>query len=59
MGNTFIGEIENYSGGLFVFELDGKFYWQLESPLYNDSHPEEIPKSLYDELLKFEQNRPK
>lgn len=48
-----IGGISNYYGGLEVSQVDGKFVWGIEN--YDGTYWEEIPKSLYDELVKFEQ----
>jgi hypothetical protein len=50
-----IGRIGNYYGGLCVMEKDGKYYWLIEK--YNTDFDDmddwdEIPKSLYDELIK-------
>ncbi len=50
-----IGDIGNYYGGLEVKAVDGKFFWSIEDwdgPLW-----EEIPKYLYDALIKFEGER--
>lgn len=47
-----IGTIGNYYGGLWVKEEDGSYYWSIEN--YNGHHWKEIPKSLYDELIKLE-----
>lgn len=47
-----IGDIGNYYGGLSVKELDSKFYWSIEN--YDGAYWEEIPKYLYDALVKFE-----
>lgn len=49
---TSIGNICNFYGGLRVKEKDGKYFWNIEN--YTTSLWEEIPKSLYDELIKFE-----
>ena len=46
-----IGTISNYYGGLSAKEVDGKFYWSIEN--YDGEDWEEIPESLYRELLKF------
>ncbi len=50
---TSIGAVGNCYGCLEVFECDSKYYWIIDSPVF-DPYYEEIPKSLYDELLKFE-----
>jgi len=46
-----IGEICNYYGGLNIVEKDGKYYWWIED--YHESTKQEIPKYLYDALIKF------
>ena len=49
---TGIGSIGNYYGGLSVkTEPDGTFWWGIEN--YNPTTWEQIPQSLYDELVKF------
>lgn len=48
-----IGEIGNYYGGLHVKEEGGKFYWGVEN--WDGTWWEEIPESLYRELIKFEE----
>ena len=47
-----IGGIGNYYGGLSLKEDEGKFYWSIED--WSGEDWEEIPKYLYDALLKFE-----
>ena len=47
-----IGNIGNYYGGLPVKEEENKFFWAITDHYCEDW--EEIPKSLYDELIKFE-----
>lgn len=49
-----IGEINNFYGGLNVKIEAGKYFWSIED--YGGHDWQEIPKSLYDELVKFEQN---
>lgn len=52
-----IGNIGNYYGGLCVMEEDGKYFWSIEN---HDGHDwDEIPKYLYDSLIKYETNRDK
>ena len=46
-----IGNIGNYYGVLEIWEEDGKYYWSL--PSYGSTLDEEIPESLYMELIKF------
>ena len=49
---TGIGSIGNYYGGLSVkVESDGTFWWGIEN--YCGTEWEQIPQSLYDELVKF------
>lgn len=49
---TEIGNIGNYYGGLSVkSEADGTFWWGIEN--YDGTKWEQIPQSLYDELVKF------
>ena len=51
-----IGDIGNAYGGLLVREQDGRFFWSIEDVVGDNW--EEIPESLYRELLKFgEANR--
>jgi len=50
-----IGTIENYYGGLFVRIEDGKYFWGIEN--YDDIEWEEIPQSLYDNLITYENTR--
>jgi hypothetical protein len=57
MGTIRIGSIQNYYGGLYVVEKDGKYYWDIEN--YNTDYQsinnmQEIPKYLHDALIKFE-----
>lgn len=47
-----IGTISNYYGGLRVKEEGGKFWWSIEN--YDGDNWEEIPESLYLELIKFQ-----
>lgn len=50
-----IGKIKSYYGGLCAYEIDGKFYWGIED--WKEMELEEIPESLYNELIKFENSR--
>lgn len=43
--------IGNYYGGLEVKEEEGKYLWGIEN--WNGTNFEEIPKCLYDALVKF------
>lgn len=51
--DTNIGMIGNYYGGLHIVERDGKYTWYITDYDYDDI--QEIPKYLYDALLKFQQ----
>lgn len=46
-----IGAIGNYYGGLSIKKVDDKYHWSIEN--WNGDHWEEIPESLYLELIKF------
>ena len=50
-----IGKIDNYQGCLHVIEKQDHHFWTID----DGNFWEEIPKTLYDELLKFEANRKK
>lgn len=43
--------IGNYYGGLRVKEEAGKYMWSIEN--WDGDHWQEIPESLYIELIKF------
>jgi len=43
--------IGNYYGGLEIKEEDEKYYWGIEN--YDGTGYQEIPKYLYDALVKF------
>lgn len=48
-----IGTIENFYGHLYVaIDKEGYHYWSIEN--YDGHRWEIIPKSLYEELIKFE-----
>lgn len=47
-----IGNIGNYYGSLSVKEEDGKYFWSIEN--WNGHSWDEIPKSLYDELIRYD-----
>ena len=49
-----IGTIGNYYGSLYVTSGDGKFFWSIEN--YSGNYWEEIPESLYNELVKFQES---
>jgi hypothetical protein len=49
-----IGNIGNYYGALFIQNIDDKYFWIIENygtDFEDISEWEEIPKSLYEELL--------
>jgi hypothetical protein len=51
-----VGSICNYYGALFIAEHNGKYYWIIENydtDLESIKKWEEIPESLYLELLQF------
>ena len=50
-----VGGICNYYGGLNIGECEGRFYWSIED--WNDDYWEEIPESLYRELIKLEERK--
>lgn len=50
-----IGTIGNYYGALSVKEAVGTYFWGIED--CSGTSWEEIPKSLYDELVRFEESR--
>lgn len=50
-----IGDIGNYYGGLWIKELDKKFFWSIEN--YDGHYWVEIPESLYSALVEHENNR--
>ena len=50
-----IGTIGNYYGHLEVKEEYGSYWWDIEN--WNGDYWEEIPKYLYDALIKFENER--
>jgi hypothetical protein len=52
-----IGTIENYYGGLAVRENAGRYEWSIEN--WNGHSWKEIPKTLYDALIQFEDERVK
>ena len=57
-----IGEVYNYYGGPYVFEKNGKYYWFIENhdtdmDNIDMEDVEEIPKYLYDALIKFEDEK--
>jgi hypothetical protein len=49
-----IGSIGNYYGGLYVKEEDSEYFWSIENW---DGHVwNKIPKSLYDELVRYDES---
>lgn len=49
-----IVEIGNYYGGLDVEEVNDKYFWWIEG--VSPADKEEIPKYLYDALVKFQKD---
>lgn len=56
-GQHEVGLIGNFYGGLSIKKVDNKYFWSIEN--YDGYEWEEIPESLYAELVKFEQERAK
>lgn len=54
--STVVGGIGNYYGSLHILEKDGVYYFGIEN--YSGMYMEEIPKSLYNELLKYNETYP-
>lgn len=57
--STTIGNIGNTYGGLIIKEVNRKYYCIIEDPFTdfdNIDDWEEIPKSLYDELIKYDKD---
>jgi len=57
-----IGTVNNYYGGLFAMEKDGKYYWLIQnySTDFDDiEHWEECDKELYEALIAYEERRNK
>ena len=52
---TTVGGIGNYYGDLTVSSNNGVYQWSIED--WNGCHWEDIPKYLYDALIKFEGER--
>ena len=52
-----IWAIGNHIGDLFVQINEGKYYLAMEDQTFGGEIFKEIPKSLYDELIKFENKR--
>jgi hypothetical protein len=50
-----IDDICNYYGGLHVKVEGDKYFWSIEN--HSGHYWKEIPKSLYDELIKHEEER--
>jgi len=48
--NFTLDDIGNYYGCLNVEVINGRYYWSIEN--YDGDNFEEIPESLYNELLK-------
>jgi len=50
-----IGNIRNRYGCQEVKQEEGKYYWSIEN--WDGHHWDEIPKYLYDNLVKYEKER--
>jgi hypothetical protein len=50
-----IGTICNYYGGVDVQEEGGTYFWGIDD--WDDTRYQEIPKYLYDALVKYETER--
>ena len=50
-----IGRIENFYGGVAVKQKGGLYFWALDD--YSGMDWQEIPKTLYDELVKFDDSQ--
>jgi len=50
-GEMRVGNIGNFYGGLSVKKDGDKFYWGIED--HSGTEWQEIPESLYNELVKF------
>ena len=46
-----VGNISGYYGGLVIEERSGKYFWGIVD--HGGINEEEIPESLFQELLKF------
>lgn len=47
-------DVSNYRGSLQAGEENGKYYWRVDCDVHDEKWIE-IPKSLYEELVKQEQ----
>jgi hypothetical protein len=52
-----VGLIGNYYGSLNIKDENGVYFWSIEN--WDGNYWEEIPKSLYNALVKFERQRRK
>lgn len=50
-----VGTLDNYYGHIEIKEENNKYYWELDC--HSGTNREEIPKYLYDSLMKFEKER--
>ncbi len=49
-----IGDIGNHYGGLHVDSENGRYFCSIEN--WDGHYWQEIPKSLYDELIKYQES---
>ena len=54
-------EIDNYRGSLHIKEDSNKYYWAVECDMdaSEDWDWQEIPKTLYDEMIKLHKEKSK
>ena len=52
-----IGNISNYYGALCVYEARGEYYWVITDDSGHYPARQQIPKSLYDELIRFDDRK--
>lgn len=57
MNQQSVGEIGNYYGGLKVKQDGDRYYWSIEN--HDGFEWVEIPKYLYNTLIKYEKARTK
>ena len=54
-----IGTVENYYGGIYVTEVEGKYYWMIQDhdTIFDSlAECEEISKELFDSLNVYQNN---
>ncbi len=52
---TEVTGIVNTYGGLHLLDYDGRYFWAIGD--YDGFYWDEIPKSLYDEIIQFEKTK--